>query len=61
MVKIKNCWDSPRLKKTGERRITVYGLNPPHRSKGIIQALKTNSSVSGACKLDKFSLYKLSI
>lgn len=41
---------SPKLKKTGQRNMTVYVLNPPQRSKDIIQALKTNSSVSGACK-----------
>lgn len=45
--------NSPRLKKTGERSITVYGLNPPHSSKGIIHALKTNSSVRGACELNR--------
>lgn len=39
----------PRLKRMGQRNITVVGLNPPDRRIGIMHALNTNSSVSGAC------------
>lgn len=39
----------PKLKKMGHRNMTLFGLKPPQRSKGIIHALNTNSSVSGAC------------
>jgi hypothetical protein len=38
----------PRLKKTGLRNIIVDILNPPHRRRGIMHALKTSSSVNGA-------------
>lgn len=41
----------PKLKKIGQRHMAVYGLNPPQRSSGIIHALKTSSSVSGACSV----------
>lgn len=39
----------PKLKKMGHRNMTLFGLKPPQRSNGIIHALNTNSSVSGAC------------
>lgn len=48
-------YNLPRLKKTRQRNIAVYILIPPHRSKGIIQALNTNSSVSGACLIKRSS------
>ena len=41
----------PKLKNIGQKNITTCALNPPHRSKGIMQALKTNSSVIGAYKI----------
>lgn len=41
----------PKLKKIGQRNMTLYVLNPPQRSKGIIHALNTNSSVNGACTI----------
>lgn len=39
----------PRLKRMGQRNITVVGLNPPDKRTGIMHARNTNSSVSGAC------------
>ena len=45
------CINLHKLKKIGQRHMAVYGLNPPHRSRGIIHALKTSSSVSGACSV----------
>lgn len=51
--------DLPKLKKTGQRNTASYVVSPPQRSKGIIQALNTNSSVTGACFMDNHYLLQI--